>query len=154
MASWVFEPGHTAAEFASRHMMVCFVRGHFKNVEGTLEFDPANPGTGSVEAQIAARGIWSGEQARDDHLRSADFLDVDNHPEISFKGDEIEVLSSHDYQVTGDLTIRGVSRSNPGGRLAELVRLVLDLSCSSHLGDGERVRLDQSKNCGELNAFK
>ena len=48
MAKWHFEPGHTAAEFAVRHMMVCFVRGAFKNVEGTLEFDPEEPGSGSV----------------------------------------------------------------------------------------------------------
>jgi len=111
MVNWVFEPGHTAAEFSVRHMMVCFVRGHFKNVEGSLEFDPANPGSGSVEVRIAAGGIWSGDQDRDNHLRTADFLDVDNHPEITFKGNQVEVLSSHDYLVTGDLTIRGVSRS-------------------------------------------
>jgi len=92
-------------------MMVCFVRGHFKNVEGSLEFDPDNPGHGSVEVRISAGGIWSGDQDRDSHLRAADFLDVENHPEIIFKGNQVEVLSGHDYLVTGDLTIRGVSRT-------------------------------------------
>jgi len=110
MAKWTFEPGHTAAEFRARHMMVSYVRGHFKNVHGRLGFDPANPQDSEVEATIDARGIWTGEVNRDAHLRSADFLDVDNHPEITFKGDQVEVLGDHDYNVTGELTIRGVTR--------------------------------------------
>ena len=57
MAKWVFEPGHTAAEFCARHMMVTYVRGHFKNVRGSLFFDPANPRAASVEATIDAAGF-------------------------------------------------------------------------------------------------
>ncbi|MCP3963088.1 MAG: YceI family protein [bacterium] len=110
MAKWTFEPGHTAAEFRARHMMVTWVRGAFKDVHGTLDFDPVNPGTGSVEVTIDAAGIWSGDPDRDGHLRNEDFLDVENHPTITFTGSEIEVLSGHDYTVTGDLTIRGVTR--------------------------------------------
>src|SRR6516164_3519006 len=59
MASWFFEPGHTAAEFCARHMMVTCVRGHFKDVHGTRDFDPGNPSAGSVEAIIDARRLWS-----------------------------------------------------------------------------------------------
>jgi polyisoprenoid-binding protein YceI len=110
MAKWTFEPGHTGAEFCVRHMMVTWVRGHFKNVHGTLQFDPANPKNSSVEAVIDARGIWSGEPQRDNHLRSADFLDVEKHREISFKGSEVTVLGENDYKATGGLTIRGVTR--------------------------------------------
>ena len=109
MAKWTFEPGHTAAEFSVRHMMVTFVRGHFKNIHGTLEFDPQEPQTSAVNVKIEARGIWSGETERDDHLRSADFLDADNYPEITFTGKEVKILGAHDYAVSGDLTIRGVS---------------------------------------------
>src|SRR5213593_246326 len=86
MAKWVLEPGHTAAEFSARHMMVTNVRGHFKNVRGAITFDPANRRDASVEVTIDAAGIWTGEPARDAHLRSVDFLDVDNHPKISFRG--------------------------------------------------------------------
>jgi polyisoprenoid-binding protein YceI len=110
MAKWTFEPGHTAAEFCARHMMVTYVRGCFKNVRGSLVFDPANPRDSSVEATIDAAGLWSGEPDRDAHLRSADFLDVDNYPEITFKGSQIEIVGDHDYKVAGDLTIRGVTR--------------------------------------------
>ena len=109
MAKWAFEPGHTAAEFSVRHMMVTFVRGHFTNIHGTLEFDPQDPQGSSVKVIIEARGIWSGEAERDDHLRSADFLDADNYPEITFTGKEVKILGGHDYAVIGDLTIRGAS---------------------------------------------
>ena len=110
MAKWILEPGHTAAEFCVRHMMVTFVRGHFKNVHGSLEFDPASPRESSVEATIDAAGIWSGDSDRDAHLRSADFLDVANHPYITFKSNRVEQPGDHDYVATGDLTIRGVTR--------------------------------------------
>ncbi len=110
MASWTFEPGHTAAEFRARHMMVTYVRGHFKNVRGTLQFDPENPAQASVEVTIDTKEIWTGEADRDAHLRDADFLDVDNHPEMTFKGSEVEVRSAHEWTVTGTMTIRGITR--------------------------------------------
>ena len=66
MAEWFFEPGHTAAEFCVRHMMVTYVRGHFKNVQGRLVFDPANPRASRVEARLDAKSIWTGEPARDE----------------------------------------------------------------------------------------
>jgi polyisoprenoid-binding protein YceI len=91
-------------------MMVTYVRGCFKNIHGTLEFDPENPRHSSVEAIINAKELWSGESYRDAHLRSADFLDVDNYPEITFKGNQVELIGDHDARVTGDLTIRGVTR--------------------------------------------
>ena len=110
MAKWSFEPGHSAAEFRARHMMVTYVRGHFKNVHGSLNFDPDNPENSSVEAVIDAKGIWTGEPQRDGHLRSADFLDVANHPQITFRGNDVEILGGNDFRVSGDLTIRGVTR--------------------------------------------
>jgi len=113
MAKWTFEPGHTAAEFSARHMMVSNVRGHFKDVHGTLNFDPKNAAGASVEVVIDARKVWTGEESRDAHLRSADFLDVENFPEITFRGNQIIVLGEVDYRVIGDLTIRGVTRPVP-----------------------------------------
>ena len=110
MAEWFFEPGHTAAEFCARHMMVTHVRGHFKNVHGKLIFDPLHPRDSRVEVHIDARTLWTGEPDRDAHLRSADFLDVEHYPEITFKGDQVDIVGDHDYILTGELTIRGVTR--------------------------------------------
>jgi len=113
MAKWFFEPGHTSAEFSARHMMVTYVRGHFKNIRGSLSFDPANPSDASVEVTIDAAGLWTGEPDRDAHLRSADFLDVSNHPIITFKGNQVEIIGENEGTLTGDLTIRGITRSVP-----------------------------------------
>ena len=113
MTKWILEPGHTAAEFCARHMMVTYVRGHFKNIRGSLFFDPANRRAASVEATIDAGGICTGEPDRDAHLRSGDFLDVENHPTITFKGNRVEVIGETDVVLTGDLTIRGITRAVP-----------------------------------------
>jgi polyisoprenoid-binding protein YceI len=110
MTRWFFEPGHTAAEFCVRHMMVTYVRGHFKNIRGALDFDPENPRNSRVEARIDAKSIWTGEPDRDAHLRSADFLDVEHYPEITFTGDQVEVAGDHDFLLTGRLTLRGATR--------------------------------------------
>ena len=91
MSRWFFEPGHTAAEFRARHMMVTWVRGHFKDVHGTLDFDPENPRAASVEVVIDARKIWTGDPERDKHLMSADFLDVERYPTITFKGNRVDL---------------------------------------------------------------
>ena len=113
MAKWFFEPGHTAAGFSVRHMMVTYVRGHFKNVRGTLFFDPVKPGAAPVEVTIDASGLWTGNVERDAHLKSADFLDVEKHPKITFKGHQVEITGATDAVMTGELTIRGVTRTVP-----------------------------------------
>lgn len=80
------EPGHTEAEFKARHMMVTWVRGLFKDVHDTLELDWDRPLEASFEGVIDATKVWTGEPTRDAHPRSADFLDVENHPTITFQG--------------------------------------------------------------------
>jgi polyisoprenoid-binding protein YceI len=110
MTKWFFEPGHTAVEFRARHMMVTWVRGHFKNVRGTLEFDPDNPGATSVEVTIDAGALWTGEPDRDAHLQSADFLDVENHPKITFRGSKVELVGAEEGKLRGELTIRSVTQ--------------------------------------------
>lgn len=110
MAKWSFEPGHTAAEFRARHMMVTWVRGHFKNVRGSLQFDPENPLATSAEVTIDSAGLWTGEPERDKHLRTADFLDVENHPTITFRGSKVELIGADEAKFHGELTIRGTTR--------------------------------------------
>jgi polyisoprenoid-binding protein YceI len=111
MKRWTFEPGHTAAEFCVRHMMVTHVRGHFKNVHGTLDFDPDVPTSSRVQAIIEARELWTGEAARDAHLRSPDFLDVERFPQITFRGSDIRLRGRNEAVVLGELTIHGVTRA-------------------------------------------
>jgi polyisoprenoid-binding protein YceI len=91
-------------------MMVCWVRGHIKDVHGSLEFDPDNPTQLAVEATLQAQKLWTGEPQRDDHLRSGDFLDAGNHSNIAFKSTSSKCVGASDYQVTGDLTVRGITR--------------------------------------------
>jgi polyisoprenoid-binding protein YceI len=110
MARWNLNEAHTAAEFSVRHMMITYVRGHFKNIGGSLEFDSARPEEARVEVAIDAATLWSGEPERDEHLRSPDFLDVARHPRITFRSTRVRPLARNEYRVTGDLTIRGVTR--------------------------------------------
>jgi len=108
---WNFEPGHTAAVFSVRHMMVANVRGHFKNIEGFIEIDPDNPTDVTVEASMKAADLWSGDTYRDEHLRAADFFDVENHPQITFKGDKVAYVGQNDLILGGELTIRGITKA-------------------------------------------
>ena len=110
MERWTFEPGHSGAAFCARHMMVSWVRGSFGDVHGHLEFDADDPLNARVEAEIDATRIWSGEADRDAHLRAADFLDVENHPKITFSGSVSELIGETTYRVSGNLTIRGVTQ--------------------------------------------
>ena len=86
MATWIFEPGHTEAEFRARHMMVTWVRGLFKDIHGSLELDFDRCLDATFQGEIDAAGIWTGQAERDADPRAADFLDVESHPKITFKG--------------------------------------------------------------------
>lgn len=107
---WSFEPGHSAAEFRARHMMVTWVRGSFRDVHGELDFDPADPRRLSVAAIIDAKTCSTGLAPRDAHLHSPDFLSCEQYPQIRFKSTGVVVIGPNDYDVTGDLTIRDVTK--------------------------------------------
>jgi polyisoprenoid-binding protein YceI len=113
MATWIFEPGHTEAEFRARHMMVTWVRGLFKDIHGQLELDFDNFNAARFHGEIDAAGLWTGEPTRDAHLRSADFFDVENHPKIVFDGRFTEQTGGTTFNGEVDLTIRGVTRTVP-----------------------------------------
>lgn len=90
--------------------MVSKVHGRFSIWSGTLRFDPENPSVGEVDIQIDASSIDTRESQRDAHLKSADFLGVEKHPQITFKSKAVEKESNEQFKVTGDLTIAGTSK--------------------------------------------
>jgi polyisoprenoid-binding protein YceI len=107
---WNIDPTHTNADFVVKHMMFSSVRGTFKDVKGVIEFDPNNPGAARVDASVGAESVTTGTTDRDNHLRSADFFDVANHPVLTLKSKRVEAASANEAQVVVDLTIRGVTR--------------------------------------------
>jgi polyisoprenoid-binding protein YceI len=113
MATWIFEPGHTEAEFRARHMMVTWVRGLFKDVHGRLEFDWDSCLATTFEGAMDATKLWTGEPERDAHLRSADFFDVENHPTIDFSGHFTKRTGDMHFKAESELTIRGTTRTIP-----------------------------------------
>jgi polyisoprenoid-binding protein YceI len=110
MTKWVLDPDHSAAAFAVRHMMVTWVRGIFTKITGTLSFDPLNVAASVVEVGIEAGSLFTGVEKRDGHLKSADFLEVEKYPSITFKSTRVEPVGLDGAWVHGDLTIRGVTR--------------------------------------------
>ena len=113
MSTWIFEPGHTEAEFRARHMMVTWVRGLFKDIHGRLELDHHDWLATTFVGEIDATAIWTGEPERDAHLRSADFFDVGNHPRITFTGRLTERTGDIAFKGEAELTIRGTTRTVP-----------------------------------------
>lgn len=111
--AWNIDPVHSQVTFSVKHMMVSTVKGNFKVFGGKLEIDEANPQNSWVEAEADAASIDTRDTNRDNHLRSADFFDSENHPAITFKSKKIEPASNDEYRVLGDLTIRGVTREVP-----------------------------------------
>lgn len=109
MATYKIDSAHSGAQFVVRHMMISNVRGGFTKVEGTIEYDPSNVGATKIDAVIDANSIDTREDQRDAHLRSADFLDAEKYPTITFKSTKVEA-DGDDLKVTGDLTIHGVTK--------------------------------------------
>lgn len=101
---------HSSVGFAVRHMMFAKVRGRFGAFRGTVQLDPEDITRSTVEVEIDAASIDTGTADRDNHLRSADFFDVEAFPKLTFKSTRIEHLGGERYAVTGPLTIRGVER--------------------------------------------
>jgi polyisoprenoid-binding protein YceI len=106
---YTIDPAHTRIGFSARHAMVTTVRGHFSDFEGTAHIDTANPAASSVRLSIKAESIDTGVADRNGHLVSGDFFDVENHQAITFVSTKVERDGS-DWQVTGDLTIKGVTK--------------------------------------------
>lgn len=110
VARYDLDPQHTAAMFKVRHLMISNVKGEFTKISGSVAFDPSNLEASSVNITIDAASINTREPDRDAHLKSPDFLDVAKFPAITFRSKKVKASGKDEYDVTGDLTIHGVTR--------------------------------------------
>ncbi len=109
MAKWNIDPAHSGAGFAVRHFMLSNVKGLFQDISGIVNYDPDDPSGIKIDAVISTSSISTGIKDRDEHLQSGDFLDVANFPEMAFVSTDAD-LSDGSGTVSGDLTIRGISK--------------------------------------------
>jgi polyisoprenoid-binding protein YceI len=125
ISQWQIDPVHSSIEFSVKHMMVATVKGSFQHVEGTIDFDPDQPEAAAVTAKIDTGTVSTGNEFRDNHLRTNDFFNAGEHQYIIFHSTSVEPTGHHHYKVQGDLTIRDVTRP-----------VVLDAEFEGHIADG------------------
>jgi polyisoprenoid-binding protein YceI len=111
MGNWQLDPYHTQVEFSTKHLGMMTVRGYFDEVSTTADIDPDHLEMASVEATISTASIRTNNGARDNDLRSSNFLEVDKYPVITFKSTSVEPAGQDRYTLTGDLTIKDNTRS-------------------------------------------
>jgi len=108
--AWQLDPAHSEIQFSAKHLMISTVRGRFHKFTATVDGDEQNPTAAQVDVQIEAASIDTRDEKRDAHLRSPDFLDVENYPYITFKSKRVEKIDDSNGKLIGDLTIRDVTR--------------------------------------------
>lgn len=138
---WYVDPSHSQATFSVKHMMVSTVRGRLGKLRGRIELDPQHPERASFEIGAEVAGIDTGDAKRDGHLRSADFFDAGNHPEIVFKSAAVFPKGEARFTVSGDLTVRGVTR--PVSWDVELDGVGVDQQGGQHLGATATLTIDR-----------
>jgi polyisoprenoid-binding protein YceI len=108
--SWTVDPNHTQVEFSAKHMGIMTVKGHITGVQATIDFDENDFTASSVAASIDPTTLTTNDERRDAHLKSPDFLNVEQFPTIAFTSNRIERAAHDRYTMSGELTIRGVTR--------------------------------------------
>jgi polyisoprenoid-binding protein YceI len=109
--AWEIDPSHSAVNFSVKHMMFATVRGQFTVLSGHLHIDEQHPENSWVDAQVDASSVNTRDERRDGHLKSPDFFDVEKYPTLTFKSTKIEHTGGNEYNVYGDLTLHGVTKS-------------------------------------------
>ncbi|MCK8679392.1 YceI family protein [Streptomyces lichenis] len=107
---YTLDPAHSSVGFTARHAMVTNVRGSFTDFDGTLKLNGTDPAASSAVIDVRIASIDTGNADRDGHLRSADFFDAEQFPEMTFRSTGAEIVGGDDYRLTGDLTIKGVTK--------------------------------------------
>ena len=132
MATWQLDKAHTQINFSAKHMMVTTDRGTFHDVDGTIELDEADPTRSTGSFRVGAASVDTNFGARDAHLRSSDFFDVERYPDITFVSTAVRQTGEDTFDVTGDLTIRDVTK--PITFKVQLEGIVKGMSGQRHVG--------------------
>jgi polyisoprenoid-binding protein YceI len=141
MNTWQLDTAHTTVSFTAKHMMITKVRGIFKGVTGTIEFDEANLAASSVRVEIPAATVDTGMEPRDAHLRSADFFDVETFPTLTFASTSI-AKNGDRWAISGDLTMHGVTR--PVTLDTEHLGIVIAMDGRRHAGFEATTKIKRS----------
>ncbi|QGV78321.1 YceI family protein [Streptomyces ficellus] len=171
--TYTIDPAHSGIGFTARHAMVTNVRGAFAEYEGTLNLDGTDPAASSASIDVKIASIDTGSADRDGHLRSADFFDAEQFPLMTFRSTSAEALGGTDYRITGDLTIKDVTKpitidlefngaaKDPFGNervgfegKAELLRSEWGLTWNAALETGGVLVSDKIKLTFEISAIK
>ncbi|HEY3343695.1 MAG TPA: YceI family protein [Anaerolineaceae bacterium] len=107
---WTIDPAHSEINFAIRHMMISNVRGRFEKFSGNVDFNEETPAASSVDVKIEAASMNTRDSNRDAHLRSPDFLNADQYPNLTFRSRTVEVVDSNHGRIHGELTMRDITR--------------------------------------------
>jgi polyisoprenoid-binding protein YceI len=140
---WQIDTSHSSVTAAVKHMMLTTVRGAFSGASGVIDFDPATPEAGAIELRIPAASVHTGDEKRDGHLRSADFLDAQTHPEIVFKSTKVTRKGKDEFVVDGDLTIRGTTK--PVAVNVELLGIAADPRAGQRAGFEAKFSFDRTQ---------
>ena len=108
--TWNIDPAHSAAEFKVKHMMISNVKGKFTGISGKLVLDESDSTRSTIDAEIPVATLSTQDDARDAHLKSADFFDAEKYPTLSFKSLSVRITGPGEHEVTGELTIHGVTK--------------------------------------------
>jgi polyisoprenoid-binding protein YceI len=168
--TWKVDPVHSSVEFQVKHLGIATVKGQFKEFEGTLEVADEEV---RAYGRVNVASVDTREDQRDAHLRSPDFFDVENYPEISFRSSEIRPIDDEAFEIHGELTIHGVTRqikleavlegteTDPQGNqrvglsaTAQINRSDFDMRFNMALGSGNVVVSDKVKILLDVSAVK
>ena len=108
--AWVIDASHSQVTFTVRHMMISNVRGRFETFSGSVDFNEQDPAKSSVDVAIETASVNTRDEKRDGHLKSGDFFEAEKYPQLTFKSKRVQKTSESTGRITGDLTIRGVTK--------------------------------------------
>ncbi|MEP7279816.1 MAG: YceI family protein [Bacteroidota bacterium] len=110
MSKWIFDPNHTEVGFKVKHLVISTVSGKFGSFEGSVEAKKKDFSDAKISFSVAINSVYTGQEQRDAHLKSADFFNAEKYPQLLFVSSQLVPLKGNEYKLKGDLTIHGVTK--------------------------------------------